>query len=204
MKKILFLFAGAVVLLITACTKDNDNNQFLQSHDDNRMMDTMHAIMDRMMAMPMTNDPEIDFSKMMIMHHQGAINMANVQLQDGKNDSLKRTAQKIITEQQMEIQQFQTILATLTKDNTDMEYMMEQMEGMKKMDKAIDVQLITGDIDNDFATLMIWHHQSAIDDASGYLHHGNNAQLKTIANNIIKAQTMEIQELSDWLIANKR
>lgn len=204
MKKTIFLFAGVVVLLITACTKDNDNNQFLQSHDDNRMMDTMHAIMDRMMAMPMTNDPEIDFSKMMIMHHQGAINMADVQLQDGKNDSLKRTSQKIITEQQMEIQQFQTILATLTKDNTDMEYMMEQMEGMKKMDKAIDVQLITGDIDNDFATLMIWHHQSAIDDASGYLHHGNNAQLKTIANNIIKAQTMEIQELSDWLIANRR
>lgn len=132
------------------------------------------------------------------------MNMANVQLQEGKNDSLKRTAQKIIRDQQMEIQQFQTILATLKKDNTDMEYTMEQMEGMKKMDKAIDVQLITGDIDNDFATLMIWHHQSAIDDASGYLHHGNNAQLKTIANNIIKVQTMEIQELSDWLIANRR
>jgi len=204
MKKTIFLFAGAVALLITACTKDNDNNQFLQSHDNNRMMDTMHAIMDRMMAMPMTNDPEIDFAKMMIMHHQGAMNMANVQVQEGKNDSLKRTAQKIIRDQQMEIQQFQTILATLTVDNMDMEYMMEQMEGMKKMDKAIDVQLITGDIDNDFATLMIWHHQSAIDDASGYLHHGNNAQLKTIANNIIKAQTMEIQELSDWLIANRR
>ncbi len=29
----------------------------------------------------------------------------------------------------------------------DMEYMVEQMEGMKKMDKAIDVQLITGNID---------------------------------------------------------
>lgn len=71
MKKTLFVFGSAVILLITACTKDNDNNQFLQSHDDNRMMDTMHAIMDRMMAMPMTNDPEIDFSKMMIMHHQG-------------------------------------------------------------------------------------------------------------------------------------
>lgn len=204
MKKTLFVFGSAVVLLITACTKENDNNQYLQPHDDNRMMDTMHAIMDRMEAMTMTQDPEIDFAKMMIMHHQGAINMANVQLQDGKNDSLKRTSQKIITEQQMEIQQFQAILATLTVDNMDMEYTMEQMEGMKKMDKAIDVQLITGDIDNDFATLMIWHHQSAIDDASGYLHHGNNAQLKTIANNIIKAQTMEIQELSDWLIANKR
>ncbi len=120
------------------------------------------------------------------------------------NTGSQYSAQKIITEQQMEIQQFKTILATITVDNMDMEYMMEQMEGMKKMDKAIDVQLITGDIDNDFATLMIWHHQRAIDDASGYLHHGNNSQLKTIANNIIKAQTMEIQELSNWLIANKR
>ncbi len=62
----------------------------------------------------------------------------------------------------------------------------------------------TGDIDNDFATLMIVHHQGAMDNASAYLHHGNNAQLKTMANKIIKAQTIEIQELSDWLKANRR
>lgn len=204
MKKIVFLLASAFILVITACKKENDNNQFVQSHDNNRMMDTMHVIMDRMMAMTMTNDPEIDFAKMMIMHHEGAINMAKVELHEGKNDSLKRTAEKIIADQQMEIQQFQTILASIVVDNTDMKYMMEQMEGMKKMDKVIDAQLITGDIDNDFATLMVWHHQSAIDDASGYLHHGNNTQLKIIANNIIKAQTAEIQEISDWLIANRR
>lgn len=204
MKKTFFLIVGTVVLLLSACTKDNDNNQYLQPHDENRMMDTMHAIMDRMMAMEMTNDPEIDFSEMMIMHHQGAINMASVQLQEGKNDSLKRISQKIISEQETEIQQFEAILATLSVDNTDTEYTMEQMEGMEKMGKAIDVELITGDIDNDFATLMIWHHQSAIDDASGYLHHGNNDDLKEIAKKIIKAQTKEIQELADWLKNNKR
>ncbi len=44
------------------------------------MMDSMHAMMSRMQAMPKTNDTEIDFSKMMIMHHQGAINMVKVQL----------------------------------------------------------------------------------------------------------------------------
>ena len=204
MKKIVFVLGSAVVLMFTACTKSSDNNQYLQPHDTNRMMDTMHAIMTRMESMAITNDPEIDFSKMMMMHHQGAINMANVELQSGKNDSLKRIAQKIIADQQKEIQQFQSILSTITVDNSDMEYMIEQMEGMKKMDMAIDVELITGDIDNDFATLMIWHHQSAIDDASGYLHHGNNEQLKTMANAIIKAQTMEIQELANWLKANRR
>lgn len=197
------LIATTVVVGLSACTKDNNGLQ-LQAHDQNRMMDTMHAMMSRMEAMPKTNDPEIDFVKMMMMHHQGAINMANVELQDGKNDSLKRTAQKIINEQQAEIQQFNTILATLTVDNSDPSFTMEQMDNMTKMGKTADVQLITGDIDNDFATLMIIHHQSAIDNASVYLHHGNNTQIKTMANNIVSSQGMEIEELSNWLIANKR
>ena len=187
MKKVLFVFGTAVLITFTACTKSNDNNQYLQPHDSNRMMDSMHTIMARMDAMKMTNDPEIDFAEMMMMHHEGAINMAKAKTSDGKNDVIKGIAKKVIAEQEMEIKQFETILASLKVDNMDMEYMKEQMEGMDKMDKAIDVQLITGDIDNDFATLIIWHHQSAIDDASGYLHHGNNAQLKLIANNIIKA-----------------
>lgn len=204
MKKTVFVLGSAIVMLMAACTKSNDNNQYLQPHDANQMMDTMHAMMNRMMAMPKTNDPEIDFVKMIVMHHQGAINMANVELQSGKNDSLKRTAQKIITEQQAEITQFNTILATLTVDNTDATFSTEQMDNMTKMGKAADVQLITGDTDNDFATLMIVHHQSAIDNASAYLHHGNNTQIKTMATNIVNSQTMEIEEMSDWLIANKR
>lgn len=145
-----------------------------------------------------------NYVKMMTMHNQGAINMANVELQEGKNDSLKRTAQKIITQQQAEIQEFNTILTTLTVDNSDTTFTMEQMDNMTKMGKTADIQLITGDIDNDFATLMIVHHQSAIDNASVCLHHGNNAQIKTIATNIVKSQTMEIVEMSNWLIANKR
>jgi uncharacterized protein (DUF305 family) len=197
------LIATIIVIGLSACTKDNNGIQ-LQAHDQNRMMDTMHAMMTRMEAMPKTNDPEIDFVKMMMMHHQGAINMANVELQDGKDDSLKRTAQKIINEQQAEIQQFNTILATLTVDNSDPAFTMEQMDNMMKGGKTADVQLITGDIDNDFATLMIIHHQSAIDNASAYLHHGNNTQIKTMANNIVSSQNMEIEELSNWLIANKR
>lgn len=204
MKKVVFVLGSALLVIFTACTKDDNNGIVLQAHDQNRMMDSMHAMMDRMMAMPKTNDPEIDFSRMMIMHHQAAINMSNVQLQAGTNDSLKRTAQKIITEQQAEIQQFNTILAGLTVDNSDPSFSMEQMDNMMKGGKVADIQIVTGNIDNDFATLMIVHHQGAIDNASAYLHHGNNTQLKTMANNIIKAQVIEIEELSNWLIANKR
>ena len=192
-----------MVVLLSACSKD-DNGITLQKHDDNKMMTLMHQMMSKMDTMQRTNDPEIDFARMMKMHHQGAIDMANLEIQEGKNDSLKRTAQKIINEQQPEIQQLTTILASLTVDNSDPSFTMEQMDNMMKGGKAADIQLITGDIDNDFATLMIIHHQSAIDNASAYLHHGNNAQLKTMSNNIVMPQTKEIEELADWLKANKR
>ncbi len=64
----LLLIATTTVVGLSACTKDNNGIQ-LQAHDQNRMMDTMHAMMSRMEAMPKTNDPEIDFVKMMMMHH---------------------------------------------------------------------------------------------------------------------------------------
>ena len=201
--KSLFAAAVACALILTACDKENDGLQ-LQAHDQNRMMDTMHAMMSRMMAMPMTEDPDIDFSEMMMMHHRGAISMANIQLESGENDSLKRTAQKIITEQQMEIEELEAIRAGLVDDNSDPSFKMEQMESMMKGEKVADVQIITGDTDNDFATLMIVHHQGAIDNASSYLHHGENAQLRAIATRIIEAQNMEIQELGNWLIANRQ
>lgn len=202
MKKKLLLIVAAFGVLLTACNKDDSLE--LADHDGNKMMTLMHQMMDQMMAMPKTNDPEIDFAKMMVMHHQGAINMANLELSEGKNDSLKRTAQKIINEQQAEIQQFNTIIAGLTTDNSDASFSMEQMENMMKMGKTADVQLITDDIDNDFATLMIVHHQTASDNASAYLHHGNHTQLKAMANKIIMTQTEEIKELADWLKANRR
>lgn len=202
MKKTLPLIAGLFAFMLTACNKDEGIE--IANHDSNKMMTVMHTMMDQMMAMPKTNDPELDFAKMMVMHHQGAINMANLELQEGKSDTMKRTAQKIITEQQAEIQQFNTIIAGLSIDNTDATFTMEQMENIMKMGKAADVQLITDDIDNDFATLMMVHHQSAIDNVSAYLHHGNNAQLKTMATNIVMSQNKEIEELADWLKANKR
>ena len=199
-----FLFLGSFLLLALAACDKEDNGLVLQSHDENRMMDSMHAAMSRMEAMPMTNDPEIDFPKMMIMHHQAAINMGNVQIQNGSNDSLKRFSQKMINAQQQEIQELNMLLASETVNNNVPAFMMELMDHMNKMDEMADVQHITGDLDNDFATLMIFHHNSAIENSEAYLMYGTNTQLKALAQQMIDDQKKEIKELSDWLMANKR
>jgi len=195
------LFVSFFISIIS-CSKDDDIN--IQPHDDNRMMDSMHAMMSRMEAMPKTSDPEIDFPKMMIMHHQGAINMANVQIQDGKNDSLKRFSQKMISAQQMEITELENILNSETINNSAPGFTMEQMDHMMKMDQVSDIQYITGDIDGDFATLMIQHHNSAIENSEAYLMYGSNTALKEMAEKMIDDQKKEIKELSEWIKINKR
>lgn len=66
---------------------------------------------EKMSAMPTTGNPDIDFAMMMRMHHQGAIDMAQAELKNGKDPQLRRMAQSIITAQKKEIAQFDQTLA---------------------------------------------------------------------------------------------
>jgi uncharacterized protein (DUF305 family) len=63
-------------------------------------MERMH----RDMSIASSGDPDRDFAAMMIPHHQGAVDMAKLELQFGKNPVLRRLAQGIIVEQLQEIE----------------------------------------------------------------------------------------------------
>ena len=70
-------------------------------------MRNMHSTM---MNMKPSNDPDAQFAQMMIIHHQGAINMAQSYLQYGENPRLKRLASNIVSGQSKEIKQLQAEL----------------------------------------------------------------------------------------------
>ena len=70
----------------------------------------VHA-QDTMGAMPKTGDIAKDFASMMQMHHQQAVEMAKMELANGKFAEVKAMARKIIADQQNEIAQFDKWLA---------------------------------------------------------------------------------------------
>lgn len=106
-REILWLALAVVALagiaVLSAFRPQRQAGHITETHTAmTRMMDAMHATP--------SNDADRDFVVMMIPHHQGAIDMAVIQLRHGRNERLRRMAQGIVVEQQQEIAVMQAIL----------------------------------------------------------------------------------------------
>ncbi len=75
------------------------------------MKASMMMGMDGMQKMTMSGDIDKDFAMMMKMHHQQALNMAEMQLAHGKSPEMKAMSKQIIAAQKKEIAQFDKWLA---------------------------------------------------------------------------------------------
>ncbi|MCR5890769.1 DUF305 domain-containing protein [Hymenobacter sp. J193] len=162
----------------------------------NEMMTKMHA------AQPKGNTDH-DFAHHMLEHHKGAVVMADIQLRDGKDATMRRMAEQIKADQLKEITALETAATRL--DNAPTNYqpndpadpftskMKASMDGMmQNMPKAV------ADPDMNFNMLMTVHHQSAVDMAKAELAHGKDTKLKEMAQQMIDAQEKEIAGFKAW------
>nr|WKN38589.1 DUF305 domain-containing protein [Tunicatimonas sp. TK19036] len=201
-KQFLVLFFLSTVGMI-ACG-DEEEGLIVQSHDDNIMMNIMHAMMNKMDSMERTGDPDHDFAMMMKMHHQGAINMAQEELNSGDDGQMRTIAQQVIDAQQAEIAIIDNFLINHQPSGVISEqFERESMMAMEKMMKANDLRVLSGDSDQDFASLMVDHHQSAIDNSQSFLNFGQTQAMRSLAMKIAEDQQGEIIELQNWLLVNK-
>lgn len=78
------------------------------------------------------------------------------------------------------------------------------MDAMRDMDKAMGDMAMSGKPGEDFAMMMIPHHQSAVDMARAYLASGEgDPDLTRLCQDIIASQEKEIAFLRDWLARKK-
>lgn len=70
-------------------------------------------------------------------------------------------------------------------------FLAENKAAMDKMMAGMAIKP-SGDVDGDFAAMMIPHHQGAIDMAQAELRHGRNEQLRRMAQEIVVEQQQEI------------
>jgi uncharacterized protein (DUF305 family) len=82
------------------------------------------------------------------------------------------------------------------------EHVQENMRKMMVTMPAMHEGMMIEDTDVAFACGMIAHHQGAIDMAQVLLEHGDDPQMRALAEEIIAAQGPEIERMTAWLAEN--
>ncbi|MCC6457964.1 MAG: DUF305 domain-containing protein [Caldilineaceae bacterium] len=187
------IFIGVVLaLLISGCAAAqpaNEANPATGTADTSATHTGNHG--------DMVMDGQTSFDAMfidsMIEHHQGAIDMAEMVLEQAEREELRTLAEAIIAAQSAEIEEMHTwreawfpeLAATggLPMDMGDMEI---------RDDESVP-------FDQRFIEAMISHHEGAIHMAEMALEQAEREEIRTLAAAIIAAQEAEIEQMQNWL-----
>jgi uncharacterized protein (DUF305 family) len=137
------------------------------------------------------------FIDMMVPHHTMAVEQARVAQENAEHPEIEQLAGEIISSQQQEIEELQsikeeefgasetpTMMNPQEMDNMGMT-MPDELENQQPFDKA-------------FIDSMMPHHSSAIEMASVALKRSDNPDIQRIARGIVDAQAEEIGQMIQW------
>ena len=158
----------------------------------------------------MGNADSIDqhFIEQMIPHHEDAVTMANLALNKAKRNEIKTLATNITDSQTKEIDQMKEWYKNWYGQDVPQNeqvmggHMMEQSDSMHMgmMGDETDMARLetTSDFDKAFIEDMIPHHQMAIMMATMLKNGTTRPEMKKLANDIIEAQSAEIEQMRTW------
>src|SRR3989338_7199730 len=140
------------------------------------------------------------FIEQMIPHHDDAITMAELALTRAKRPEIKNLATAIVTAQTKENNQMRTWYQDWYGQkvpvlNTSMGGHGMMHGGMMSGDTDFSTLETSIDFDRDFIREMIPHHQMAVMMASMLIGSTERPEMKKLGDDIIKAQTREIEQM---------
>ncbi|MGO4958210.1 DUF305 domain-containing protein [Luteococcus sp. Sow4_B9] len=150
------------------------------------------------------NSADAMFSQMMIVHHEGALEMSELAEEKAGSEEVKALATRIKDAQQPEINTMTDWLKTwneplesghdahampgMDMDGMTQEEVMDKLEGLQGTE-----------FDKQFLTSMIAHHEGALTMAKDELADGTNPEAKKLAQSIMTSQAKEIAEMKQML-----
>jgi uncharacterized protein (DUF305 family) len=209
MKKSLILtciVAAATVALVAGCSS---------SHNMSGVSSSSAAPTTAAQA-SVHNAQDVTFAQQMIPHHTQAVDMAKLVPTRSTNPKIVDLASRIDKAQSPEIQQMHGWLTTwgVTSSTTSMPGMSSSMSmpgtsssmSMPGMSGGVTGGMTDADMqqlaaakgtqfDSMWLSMMIAHHQGAIDMAKTEIAQGSNAEAKALAQKIIDGQQAEITEM---------
>lgn len=172
------------------------------------LMESMNKMMKQMHGQQMTGKVDLDFASMLRIHHMGAIDMAKVEVQQGKDAEMKSLAQKIVDAQTKEVAELDQLIPTLQNGAKNYDPANKNSGAGKAMNDNMMAMMKTGSmsmssVDHEFADMMTKHHKDGVMMAKNILAHAKNGKLRSMAQKSIPEQTNDISKMATWMKSHK-
>lgn len=150
------------------------------------------------------NATDVQFVQNMIVHHQQALDMANLVPQRSARDDVKRFADRVLDSQRVEIDAMNDWLRRHGHPTIDPEHgghgQHAGMPGMATPAQLDTLRAASGpEFDRLFLQLMITHHEGALTMAGQAQTHGRDVRVQELADDVIVGQTDEINTMRAML-----
>lgn len=171
----------------------------------------LHHVTNDINQIPLTGDADRDFVVFLKSHHQGAIDIAQAEMKNGKDAVLKQMAGDISNTYKTEIAELENyaerlknrpVKVTSSKAAKEKGFnnIIEKHKAMMWDMAKMDTNMVA---DKQFVAVMIPHLQSAVYLAEGYLQYGKDSKLMDMAKAIVPRKNRQIEELNAWMGKNK-
>ncbi|SDO06623.1 Uncharacterized conserved protein, DUF305 family [Streptomyces sp. cf386] len=203
--------AATAALVLAACGGGNGDSHSGSAAKHSASSGT-DATADASAGAEAHNDQDVSFAQGMIPHHQQALEMAELAAGRASSAQVKDLAERVRKAQDPEIRTMSGWLKAWGEDvpsaapgmdhsaghsgGSGMAGMMDQ-EDMDKLSKASGK-----DFDTMFLTMMVEHHEGAVEMAETEKARGRYAPATDLADAVITAQTAEIEEMNKLLGKN--
>ncbi|MFF0200284.1 DUF305 domain-containing protein [Streptomyces sp. NPDC005017] len=146
------------------------------------------------------NSADVSYVRMMIEHHQQALEMSELAPKQAESAQVKRLAERITAAQGPEIGAMKGWLTAHDQPERGEGHDHAAMAGMATEAQLTKLRAARGeDFDALFLQLMITHHEGAITMATDVKAQGNNIQVEEMADDVVAQQTSEISRMRDMV-----
>lgn len=146
-----------------------------------------------------TGDPDFDYCFQAKAHTQGTQELLKAEIQNGKDTTMVNMAKAMLPAVDADIAMFDGTMRQLKPTRPSQAFTQQQnrnIEAMSlKLQQTGSSDKLTGNLDKNFATLLLDQQQDAIDMANTYLQYGNNASLKTYAQQMVDKSRQQMTTL---------
>lgn len=222
------LLAAGSLLLASCQGRTDETADVHQPGAPATMMAALHTMAEHSTALPLPDNLDLYFAQLMRENHRAAVAMSALELQRGQDPMLRRIAQDIHRAHQHLIPGLDSAIARIKALPPDFPDHTVQAEKLTRLLEAATAGLhpaahriiarvegdtlprtkppqgavenaSTGDIDRDFAALLVPHHENSITLARAELELGRDDALIKVAYFILLDQQREINQVQAWL-----